>query len=114
MNFKSKLYISLFVSFVVLIASLIINYTNINNTNKIIHSIQKEQIKLFYLANKLNYDVKRNQANILQSIVLNEKLSEKNIITYFNNLSNLVEDIKSFIKNSDINSQEISKMIEKL
>ena len=114
MNFKSKLYISLFVSFMLLMASLTINYTNIKNTNEIIHSVEKEQIKLFYLANKLNYDVKVNQANILQSIVLKEKLSENIINTHFNNLSNLVEELNNFIHNSKVHSPEISKIIVKL
>lgn len=114
MNFKSKLYITLFISFILLIGSLLISYSNINNTNKIIHSIEQKQIKLSYLANKLNYDVKMHQANMLQSIILKEKLSKNTIDTSFNNLSNLIQELNSFVEKSNIHSNDINTLIIRL
>jgi diguanylate cyclase (GGDEF)-like protein len=114
MNFKSKLYISLIVSFILLISSLIGSYTNLRNTNKIITSIKQEQIKLSYLANKLNYDVKMNQATILQSIVLKEEIPTIISDTSLENLSKIIKELKTFIQTSNIQSKEIQPIIDRL
>jgi len=114
MNFKSKLYISLAISFILLIGSLIVSYQNINNTTNMIQYIEKKQIRLSYLVNKINYDVKANQSKILQSIVLDEMLSDEEIYTSFKNLSDIVDELKKFVNSPDIESEDISKIVTRL
>ena len=100
MNLKNILYISLFLSFLLLIASLAFSYSNITNTNNMLKLMKKEQIKLSYLSNKLNYDVKDNQAKIYQSIILDIPLTDESVYTSFKELTDTIQSINTFIETS--------------
>ena len=75
MNNKNNFFISIIASFLLLIFSLYLSYENISANTKMVKSIEKDQIKLSYLSNKLNYDIKANQANILQLIILKDSIN---------------------------------------
>lgn len=110
MHFKSKLYISLAISFILLITSLYISIQSINSTSKMIEHIEQKQLKLNYLASKLNSDIEINQSNILQAIILKDRDSIKSIHTSFDALYNLVNELDILIQSSDVS--ELMKIID--
>ena len=114
MNFKNILYISLFLSFLLLVASLAFSYTNITNTNNMLKLMKKEQIKLSYLSNKLNYAVKENQSKIYQSIILKTPLTDESIYTSFKELTDTIQKINAYIKTSKVHPEELSKITNKI
>jgi len=114
MYFKLKLFFSLSISFILLIISLFMSYTNINQNNFMLKSIKAEQVKLSYFANKLNHDIEKNQANILQSIVLKNSFSNNNINSSFSNFTNLVHKLENFVTISNISSNEINNIVVKI
>ena len=59
-------------------SSLIISYKNISSTNKILTHLDREQIKLNFYTNKLNYDIKNIQATMYQEILLTGTIADKN------------------------------------
>ncbi len=111
MDYRNKLFITLVLSFILLIGSLIISYQGLNQNNRMIQAIEKEQIKLSYFANKLNHDIEMYQSEILQLIVLNESINTTNINLSFNNLSILIEKLDTFLKKSSLNSTDLDENI---
>ncbi len=111
-NFKSKLFITLFISFILLLGSLLITYQGIEKNNEVIVSIERQQIKLSYYANKLNHDIEMNQANALQSIVLNNSLSKEKSESSLQELSELTIKLKKFIQKSGLKNPDIESIID--
>jgi len=101
MILKNKFFIYILVSFALLIFSLFLSYSNISSTNKMIEFIQKDQIKLSYISNKLNYDIKTNQAYLLQLIILKDSIEIKNINNSFEDLNKLVIKIDKALEKTD-------------
>ena len=114
MDFKNKLFASLFVSFILLLGSLILSYQGINKNNKMILSIEKKQIKLSYFANKLNHDIEMNQANLLQSIVLDDKFSINNSQSSLKELVKLAYKLEVFVQKSEMKKSSIDDIISKI
>ena len=114
MNYKSKLFASLFVSFILLLGSLFISYQGIEKNNKMILSIEKKQIKLSYFANKLNHDIEMNQANILQSIILNDSFTMQNSQSSLQELANLTHKLEKFVQRSEMKNSSIDEIINKI
>ena len=98
MNFKSKFFITILISFVLLMFSLYLSYSNVSKNNDMIEYIEKDQIKLSYLSNKLNYDIKVNQTNLLQLIVLKEPINKIIINKSFDSLNKIVIELDEFTK----------------
>jgi len=114
MNFKNKLFLSLLVSFILLLGSLVISYQNIKNNNDLLKSIEKKQIKLSYFTNKINHDIEMNQANILQSIILENRLDLASMTRSFDNFLILIHKLKKYVDNSAEDSAELQKLISTL
>jgi len=114
LDFKNKLFASLFVSFILLLGSLILSYQGINKNNKMILSIEKKQIKLSYFANKLNHDIEMNQANLLQSIVLDDKFSINNSQSSLKELVKLAYKLEVFVQKSEMKKSSIDDIISKI
>ena len=95
MNFKNIILIVLLSSFLLLMFALAISYNNIESNSNVIKYLERDQIKLNYYANKLNYDIKKNQTNLLQLVLL-----EKNFSKEVSNQS--FEEIKTCVRNLEI------------
>jgi len=72
MKHQTKVYLSILISFLFLLFPLIISYQNIEMNNKLLKFLSSQQISFNYLSHKLNYDIKENQSNLLQTLILNE------------------------------------------
>ena len=96
MTYKNRFFISILISFILLMFSLYLSYSNISVNNNMIKYIEKDQIRLSYIANKLNYDIKKNQTSLLQIIMLNKELDIQNINKSFNDLNNVVDELSIF------------------
>ena len=77
-------------------------------------SIEKQQIKLSYYANKLNHDIEMNQANILQSIILNDSFTMKNSQSSLQELSNLTLKLEKFIQKSEMKNSSVDEILQKI
>ena len=111
MKFQYKIYAALFISFILLIFSLSISYTNIQNNNKVLNYLNQEHIQLTDITNKLNYDLKNNQAMLLQYLLLKEKLSDSKISYYFQDIDNSIAKLKHFTKTHQDLPQEFHKIL---
>jgi len=77
-------------------------------------NIEKKQIKLSYFANKLNHDIEMNQANILQSIILDDTFSIKNSLSSLNYLAELTSKLEKFVQKSELQNSAIDEIIYKI
>jgi diguanylate cyclase (GGDEF)-like protein len=74
-GFRSKIFMVLVASFFLLLFALAFSYKNIEDNSLVIKYLERDQIKLNYYANKLNYLIKSNQTHILQTALEKEKIS---------------------------------------
>ena len=109
MDFKSKFFISILISFGLLTFSLYLSYANVSANNEMVKYIEKDQIRLSYLSNKLNYDIKTNQTNLLQLIALNQPIDVERINKSFNNLSKIVVELDEYSDNNTI--EDLNKIL---
>ncbi|MEN4052839.1 MULTISPECIES: bifunctional diguanylate cyclase/phosphodiesterase [Sulfurimonas] len=112
MKFQHKVYTALFISFTLLIFSLSISYTNIQDNNKVLDYLNKEHIQLTDITNKLNYDLKNNQAILLQYLLLKEKLSDNKISYYFKDIDKSITQLKEFTKTHSDLPLEFNKLLK--
>ena len=98
MNINRGLYATLFISFLFLLAALSFSYKNISHNNDMIKYIEKEQIKLNFFANKLNYDIKKNQANVLQLILLEKGFTEQTTKKSFQEIQHSIDKLEKFLQ----------------
>ena len=98
MNAKRRIYLILLFSMGLIVFALSVSYKNIHENSSVIESIEKEQIRLNYFANKLNFDIKKNQAKILQIIILKENLSDINSLSSYQEIRSSVENLKKFMR----------------
>jgi len=111
MNFANKLYATISISFILLFFSMYLSSKSINETTKIIKHVETKQLKLSHLASSLNHDVERNQADILQAIILKDIYSIQNINNSFDKLQKLVNRVDTFIKSKNINFKEMQDVM---
>jgi len=71
-NIKSKIYLLLIASFILLLISLSFSLKNINNNTKIIEGFKEHYLNLSSEITTLNYKIKQNQADILQAVLLKQ------------------------------------------
>jgi len=108
---KLKLYLPLFISFLLLVISLIISSSNINETNKIVTYIQTKQLSLMQITTKLNQNAEKNQADIFKAILLDDNHSVDTILHSFYDITKTVNQLRTFISKNNI---EINTLNENL
>jgi diguanylate cyclase (GGDEF)-like protein len=102
MHFKSKILIALVSSFLLLIFALAISYNNIESNSEVIKYLEKDQIKLNFYANKLNYDIKKNQTHILQLVLLEKEFSKEVSNQTFEEINIYVHKLEEFLQKKRI------------
>jgi diguanylate cyclase (GGDEF)-like protein len=112
MDYKNKIYLTLVSSFLLLVFALYVSYENIQSNNDVIRYLEKDQIKLNYYANKLNYDIKKNQTDLLQLILLKKDFS--NTINYnsFENIQTSVDHLELFFHNKKTDLEGFQRTLE--
>ncbi len=107
MKLKSQqwVYYTLFISFALLISSLVFSYKNLERSSTLLNELSQDQVSLSYHANSLNYTVKKNQSDILQYLTLHNNLdllnmreSQNKIQSYIHELKQLIKDKPDFFK----------------
>ena len=110
MNVK-KIYIILISSFALLFFSLLLSYNNLENNSKLIHYLGKEQLKLTNAVNQLNYNIKKNQAALLQAQLRGHSESLEKNRAYLAITRN-IKEIEAFVaENPDINKKFKEKLL---
>jgi len=104
---KSKIYLLLIISFLFLLVSLSYSLTNINKNTKTIDNFHFYYLELSSKITDLNYKIKKNQANTLQAILLNEKLPEN-----YNLFVKLIDNIDTFAKKDEKLYLDFAKKIK--
>ena len=102
MSFKKKISLALLFVFSLLSSSLYINYNNITSNSDVIKYLEKDQIKLNYFANKLNYDIKKNQTNLLQLALLEKDVSNTSNSNSFEDLEKSIANLELFVTNKSV------------
>jgi len=111
MSFRTKLYSTLLLSFILLITSLFLSTKSINSTNDMINDIEKVHLKFSSFCTKLNYYVEINQTDLISIIILNNLKSIESINRSFNNIYKLVIKLDKFVSDNNIDVDEINKII---
>ena len=109
MSFQYKIYFTLIISFALLLFSLVISYQNTNENSEMLKFLSKGQIKLNYYTHKLNYDLKKNQSDILQATILEESFSEAQEQKAFSEIYDSVQKLNDFISEHEKLSPEFIK-----
>jgi len=102
MKFQYKIYTALLISFLLLIASLVVSYKNIHANNQVFHYLSKYHIELTHDINHLNHELKANQTLILQYILLQKNLSSEQIEKSFQNIDNSLKKLQLFIQKQNL------------
>lgn len=111
MNHSKTIYFTLISSFLFLITALLISYNNINENSNMIQILEKDQIKLNYYANKLNYDLKKNQAALLQTVLLKGKIADFQAENRFKVINNSVIKLEQFLEEYQYSVESLSKTL---
>ena len=103
---KSKVFLLLIVSFILLLISLSFSLKNVNENTKIINNVKENYLGLSTKITALNYKIKKNQADMLQAILL-KQLAPENYALFIS----LVDEISSLSKKDvEINKKFITKI----
>ena len=86
----------LIISFILLIASLVASYQNIQTNTQALSYLNKVQVQLTYFTKNLNNNLKKNQTIILQYILLHKKLSDTKITKSFNSIDKSLNELHNF------------------
>ncbi len=79
-----------------------------------IEFIEKNQTRLSYLSNKLNYDIKTNQTDLLQFIALSKPINKDAINKSFDNLNTIAIELDELSKkNTLVEVNEVISIIKK-
>ena len=106
LSFQNKIYATLIVSFILLVSSLFLSYQNIDKSDEMLKYLSRDQIKLNYYAHKLNYDIKKNQADILQVTMLEDNFSELQELNTFASLNESIIKLEEFMKENNVLPKE--------
>jgi diguanylate cyclase (GGDEF)-like protein len=106
MSFQHKIYFTLVISFALLLFSLVISYQNTHENSAMLQYLSKGQIKLNYYTHKLNYDLKKNQSDILQATMLGQSYSEVQEQNAFAEIHDSVQKLNEFINDQEKLSPE--------
>lgn len=98
MKLQKRVYITILISFLFLLFPLVLSYANIDTNNKMLQYLSRDQISFNYLSHKLNYDIKKNQSHILQTLLLNDKASTTISHDDFVDINDDVVKLDAFIK----------------
>lgn len=111
LSYKNKIYATLFVSFVLLLISILFGYQNIQKSTLMLKHLNHHQIELNYSINKFNYDIKKNQADILQAAMLDKDFSVIEESQKLNILRTNLTKLKEFqFENAEL-AQKFNKIL---
>ncbi|MBN2815313.1 MAG: bifunctional diguanylate cyclase/phosphodiesterase [Campylobacterales bacterium] len=96
-NYINNIYAAFIVSFILLLSSIILSYQNIQKSNAILESLSKDQTKLNYFTNKLNYDIQKNQAEILQLAQLKKSFTSEQEEKAYKAIQHSIEKLQEFL-----------------
>ena len=106
-----RTYTALVLGLILLLISFIISYKNIYSNNKLLTQLDREQIKLNYYTNKLNYDVKNIQVSLLQELLLHHTLSDK--MQNFDKIQKDIHQLEKYATKNNL-SEEYVRILHKL
>ena len=110
-HFKYRIYIALFISFVFLVAALIMSYNNIKESSDILKYLSRDQIKFNYYAHKLNYDLKKHQTEVLQLTLLHKDFSKLHELDRFSSFQSTLEKLQTILQKTHEDSQEFTSLL---
>jgi len=95
---SNKTYFALAISFLLLLSALIVSYKSLQKNTKMLKYLDRDQIKLSFYSNNLNYSIKEHQTYILNQIILKNnnldidtELNYKEIEAYINKLTKFLK-----------------------
>jgi|GEM_PF-523899 len=110
-NFLNSIYVAFIVSFILLLSSITLSYNNIQKSNEILQDLSKEQIKLNYHTNRLNYEIKKNQADILESALLKKEFSSSQKQNAYVRTQDSIHSLEEFLSHNPSLPPEFSQTL---
>jgi len=114
MKAQTKVYLTFLISFLFLLIPLILSYQNIETNNKMLKYLSHDQISFNYLSHKLNYDIKKNQSNILQVLVLDNTDRVKIDKSYAEEINDDVVKLDKFVSKHPKRSLHFKETLSKI
>lgn len=111
MNNSKIIYFTLITSFLLLMTALFSSYRNINQNTNMIELLETDQVELNYYANKLNYDLKKNQASVMQAVILKSQITDLQASNRFKEINNSVIKLERFLKETRYSIESLTKTL---
>ncbi len=111
MQFTKRIYTSLLISFLLFGSSLYLSIKSINETSNMIEHIETVQLKFSHLASKLGYDVEANQAEVLNSVLLENNNTVEKIQNSIEEIDHRIKSLDAFAKDSNLNIGNINQIM---
>ncbi|WP_428737744.1 EAL domain-containing protein [Sulfurimonas sp.] len=105
-------YFTLIISFILLIYSLILSYANLHRNSEVLKQLSDDQIALSHYANNLNYSVKKNQSDTLQSLALYHDLDLSDVQTSQKKIFQHITELKDSLGSNKNFSKELNETLE--
>lgn len=110
-SFEGRTYTALILGLILLLVSLIIGYQNIGTNNQMLTQLDREQIKINYYTNQLNYDIKNTQVVLLQELLLKHKISQET--SAFEKIEQHIKKLEQYSIEKNF-SQEYQNVLQKI
>jgi len=112
MSSQSKIYTVLILSFSILLFSLVLSYDNIKKNAQTLKYLERDQTQLNFYVNKLNYDIKQNQAYILQAFIEGKDFTDVISHSYFKDIHKSITKLDTFIKTHPDVTEEFKEKLK--
>lgn len=90
-----------------------LNYKNVTLNNEVLNYLTKDQVRLTELTNSLNYALKKNEALVLQYILLQNKASRSFEDKAFEDIDNTLATLDDFLRQYQM-PQELTELYKKI
>ena len=109
-----RVYLALTFSFFLLFFALYLSYQSVAQNSQVIKLLERDQIKLNFYTNKLNYDIKNNQARILQLSILHNTFSDVENQKIYNQINHSVKKLEQYQKEHPNIDKKFALIISKI
>jgi len=108
---SNKIYFALFISFLLLLSTLLISYSSLQKNTKMLKYLDRDQIKLSFYANSLNHTMKRDQTYTLNQLLLKNSKLNTEVKYHYKEIENYISKLSRFVQKHPKLSKDFSKKL---
>jgi len=105
---------ALTIGFILLLVSILINYQALQENSKMLKHLSRDQIKLNFYTHQLNYSIKKNQAYLLQTIILGQDDTGNRKESLLIEIKDSVEKLEKFLSAKQYSTAQFRDILSTL